>query len=126
MSAADDIAAGLADLAGLISFRVAAWHDLGYETPPAPESKPVPPLGGRSAEAVKAGHEAIEAIDELTRQLRTLRAQLAGELRQDEDLRAARAGVPEAADIAYDRLHPDPYASWVNGEPPARPSGDAR
>lgn len=24
----------------------------------------------------------------------------------------------EAADIAYDRTHPDPYASWVNGEPP--------
>jgi hypothetical protein len=24
----------------------------------------------------------------------------------------------EAADIAYDRMHPDPYRSWVNGEPP--------
>lgn len=27
--------------------------------------------------------------------------------------------VREAADIAWDRMHPDPYKSWVNGEPPA-------
>lgn len=25
----------------------------------------------------------------------------------------------EAADIAYDRTHPDPYRNWVNGMPPA-------
>jgi hypothetical protein len=25
----------------------------------------------------------------------------------------------ESADIAYDRTHPDPYRSWVNGAPPA-------
>ncbi len=35
--------------------------------------------------------------------------------------RAARGGGG-AADIAYAKLHPDPYASWVNGEPPG---GDA-
>jgi hypothetical protein len=81
---------GIEELAGLINFRVGAWHDLGYETPPAPECKPIPPLGERSAEAIKAAHAAIGAIDELTRQLYALRSQLAGELRQDSDLRAAR------------------------------------
>jgi hypothetical protein len=25
----------------------------------------------------------------------------------------------EAADVTYAKLHPDPYASWVNGKPPA-------
>lgn len=87
---APDLSHGIDELAGLINFRVSAWHDFGYETPPAPECKPVPPLGERSAEAVKAGHEAIKAIDELTRQLHALRSQLVGELRQDADLRAAR------------------------------------
>lgn len=85
-----DFSRGLEDLAGLITFRVGAWHDFGYETPPAPECKPIPPLGERSAGAIKAGHEAIEAIDELARQLYALRDQLIIELRQDEDLRAAR------------------------------------
>ena len=81
---------GIEELAGLINFRVGAWHDFGYEMPPTPECKPIPPLGERSAEAIKAGHEAIDAIDELTRQLYSLRSQLVGELRQDEDVRAAR------------------------------------
>lgn len=88
--AAGDIAAGLAELAGLINFRVGAWHDFGYATPPAPECKAIPPLGERSAEAIRAGHLAIEAIDELTGKLDALRAQLARELRQDEDIRAVR------------------------------------
>jgi hypothetical protein len=87
---ADDFSHGIEELAGLINFRVGAWYDFGYEMPPAPGCKPIPPLGERSAEAIKAGHEAIEAIDELTRQLYALRTQLAGELRQDEDVRAAR------------------------------------
>jgi hypothetical protein len=85
-----DFSHGLEELAGLINFRVGAWHDFGYEVPPAPECKPVPPLGERSAEAIKAGHEAIKSIDELTRQLYRLREQLTGELRQDEDVRADR------------------------------------
>ena len=85
-----DFSHGIEELAGLINFRVGAWHDFGYETPPAPECKPIPPLGERSAEAIKAGHAAIEAIDELTRQLYALRSQLTGELRQDEDVRAHR------------------------------------
>jgi hypothetical protein len=87
---APDLSAGLEELAGLINFRVGAWHDFGYETPPTPESKAIPPLGERSAEAIRAGHEAIEAIDELTGQLYALRSQLVGELRQDEDVRADR------------------------------------
>lgn len=87
---APDYSHGLEELAGLINFRVGAWHDFGYDQPPSPDSAPIPPLGERSAAAIKAGHEAIEAIDELTRQLHALRAQLVGELREDSDIRAAR------------------------------------
>jgi hypothetical protein len=87
---ADDFSHGIEELAGLIYFRVGAWHDFGYAMPPTPECKPIPPLGERSTQAIKAGHEAIEVIDELTRQLYALRSQLVGELRQDEDVRAAR------------------------------------
>jgi hypothetical protein len=90
---APDFSHGLGELAGLINFQVGAWHDFGYETPPAPDCKPVPPLGERSAAAVKAGHEAVEAIDELTRQLYRLRDQLIGELRQDSDIRGARVAA---------------------------------
>jgi hypothetical protein len=87
---AEDIAAGLAELAELISFRVAAWHDFGYQVPPAPECKAVPPLGERSAEAIGNGHGAIEAIDQLARQLHVLRGQLVNGLREDSDVRATR------------------------------------
>jgi hypothetical protein len=79
----DDLAEGVTGLVG-------AWHDFGYETPPAPHCKPIPPLGERSADAIKAGHAAVKAIDELTRQLHALRGQLCAELRQDEDARMAR------------------------------------
>jgi hypothetical protein len=82
----------------LINFFVGAWHDFGYEVPPAPECKPVPPLGERSAEAIRAGHEAVGVIDELVRQLYALRSQLVGELRQDEDVRAARVDPMLARD----------------------------
>lgn len=82
-----DLSYGLADLAESISGLVGAWHDFGYETPPTPECVPIPPLGERSAKAIEAGHAAVKTIDELTRQLRALRYQLAGELRQDEEIR---------------------------------------
>ena len=85
-----DLSHGLEELAGLVNFHVGAWHDFGYEMPPSPECKPIPPLGERSAQAIKAGHEAIEAIDQLTRQLYALRSQLVDELRQDSDVRGAR------------------------------------
>jgi hypothetical protein len=83
-------AAGITGLADLINFRIGAWHDFGYDTPPAPGCKAIPPLGERSAEAITAGHGAIEAIDELTAQLHMLRGQLVSELREDSDIRAAR------------------------------------
>lgn len=51
---------GLEELAGLIHFRVGAWHDFGYEDPPAPDCATIPPLGERSAAAVNAGYEARE------------------------------------------------------------------
>jgi hypothetical protein len=88
-AATGDLSRGLEELAGLISFRVGAWHDFGYEDPPSPDCKPVPPLGERSAEAIRNGHQAVRDIDELIRQLHGLRGQLVSELRQDEDLRAA-------------------------------------
>jgi hypothetical protein len=90
VSAREDLAGSLEELAGLINFEIAVWHDLGYENPPTPDSATIPPLGERSAEAIKGGHAAIEAIDEMCRQLYALRSQLVGELRQDEDVRAAR------------------------------------
>lgn len=92
-----DFAHGLEELAGLVNFQVGAWHDFGYETPPAPECKRIPPLGERSAEAIKAGHAAIKTIDELTRQLYALREHLVGELRQDSDVRGARVDAMLAA-----------------------------
>jgi hypothetical protein len=87
---APDLSHGIEELAGLINYRVGAWHDFGYEQPPAPYCKTIPPLGERSAHAIKAGHDAIKDIDDLTRQLYALREQLVSELRQDEDVRAAR------------------------------------
>jgi hypothetical protein len=109
-----DLSIGLEELAALISFRVGAWHDFGYETPPAPNCKTIPPLGERSAKAITGGHQAVEAIDELTRQLHALRAQLVGELRQDEDIRSERvdrmlAESQENRDWrGADRLHTNP------------------
>ena len=49
---APDFSHGLEELAGLINFRVGAWHDFGYETPPAPDCAAIPPLGERSANAI--------------------------------------------------------------------------
>jgi hypothetical protein len=94
---AEDIAAGLAELAELISFRVGAWHDFGHQVPPAPECKAIPPLGQRSAEAITNGHDAIEAIDHLATQLHVLRGQLVSELREDSDVRRARFDAMLAA-----------------------------
>jgi len=81
---------GIEETAGLLNLRIAEWHDFGYVTPPAPTCKTIPPLGKRSAEAIKAGHGAIEVIDEIVRDLHRLRDQLVGELRTDEGIRAVR------------------------------------
>jgi hypothetical protein len=47
-------------------------------------------LGERSASAIKAGHGAVDDIDQLIARLHQVRARLVSELRQDEDIRAAR------------------------------------
>jgi hypothetical protein len=80
-----DLSHGIEEMAGMIHWWVDAWHDFGYEKPPAPNCKPIPPLGGRSADAIKAAHKAITEIGELTRQPYRLREQLVGELRQDSE-----------------------------------------
>jgi hypothetical protein len=81
---------GIEEMAAYISWLVGAWHDLGYENPPAPECKPIPPLGERSAGAIRDGHKAVAEIDKLTRQLYAQRQQLVTELRQNEDALMAR------------------------------------
>lgn len=117
MTAPDHVpTSGLAELAALIHFRVGQWQDFGYEAPPAPESKAIPPLGERSAGAIKAGHEAIEDIDRLIRQLHDVRALLVSQLRRDEDIRMARPlpGGGEAAgelDAGREALNDDPQGT---------------
>ena len=94
-----DLSHGIEERAGVICGLVGAWHDFGYEDPPAPSCKAIPPLGERSADAIKAGHQAVGMIDDLTRQLDALRQQLVTELRQNSDLLMARLdakyGPPE-------------------------------
>jgi hypothetical protein len=87
-----DLSLGIEEQARYISFLVGHWHDFGYEVPPAPGCKTIPPLGERSPGAVLAAHEAIGEIDVLARRLSALRAQLEGELRQDGEARAGKPG----------------------------------
>jgi hypothetical protein len=88
---------GLEEMAGLVTFHVGAWQEFGYVNPPTPDSATVPPLGERSAAAIKAGHEAVDDIDRLIARLHELRSRLVTELRQDEDIRMSRPlpGIPE-------------------------------
>ncbi len=109
-----DLSHGLEELAGLIHFRVGAWHDFGYETPPAPNCKAIPPLGERTAQAIKAAHTAMEEIDELIKRLHMLRARLVAELRQDSDIRGQRTDrmladfrARQPPDISPDPAAPD-------------------
>ena len=76
-------AARLAESAELLAVRIGQWEDLEY-----PEN--VPPLGQRNADAIRAGHAAVDTIDVMIRSLHELRSQLTGELRQDEDIRGQR------------------------------------
>ena len=69
--------------------RIGAWTHFGYAAPESGQAA-IPPLGERSAEAIKAGHGAVEVIDEIVRELHRLRARLVAELRTDEDVRARR------------------------------------
>jgi len=80
---------GIEDAAGLLAVRLGAWNHFGYRAPEDGQAA-IPPLGERSAEAIRAGHAAIEVIDQIIRDLHTLRGQLVTELRADEDATAAR------------------------------------
>ena len=73
-----------------MNFHIGGFEDFGYAEPPAPECAVIPPLGQRSAKAIEAGHEAVRDIDRLIARLHEVRALLVSELRQDEDIRAAR------------------------------------
>lgn len=81
---------GVDELAGVLNVRIGAWNHFGYVNPPAPNCKTIPPLGERSAAAIKAGHGAVEVVDEIIRELYDVRAQLVDELRDDADKRAVR------------------------------------
>ena len=91
---APDLSHGLEEQAGLISWYVGVWHDLGYENPPAPGCKPVPPLGERSSAAIEGARKAIEVIGEMCGQLGRLREQLTDELRQDGEARRQAPAQP--------------------------------
>lgn len=85
---------GVVEAAESLNWYVGVWHDLGYADPPAPGCpgcKTIPPLGERSAEAVKGAHDAIEVIDIMVRELQAVRDQLTGELKADEAAREDRA-----------------------------------
>jgi hypothetical protein len=79
---------GIEEAAGLLAVRVAAWNHFGYAAPESGQAA-IPPLGERNAAAITAGHGAIEVIDDLLRDLHSLRGQLVSELRANEDALAA-------------------------------------
>ena len=89
---------GIVEAAELLNVRIGEWHDFGYLNPPAPGCKSIPPLGERSAEAIKGGHCAVEVIDEIIAELHSVRDQLVTEMRTDEDIRAARVDAMLAGD----------------------------
>ena len=82
--------AALAELAGLIQHRIGAWQHFGYENPPDRYAAVIPPLGERDAAAIKAGHAAVDAIDQLMGRLYEVRSQLVGELRDNQDILMAK------------------------------------
>ena len=83
---------GIEDAARLLAVRVGIWNDNGYPEPlPFESAHPVPPLGQRSADNIRAGHGAIETIDEIVRELYRLRDQLITELRTDAEVHGRRA-----------------------------------
>ncbi len=105
----NDAAAGLEELAGLISFRVGAWQDFGYGQPPAPGCAVIPPLGKRSASAIRAGHRAVKDIDQLIARLHQVRAQLVSELRRNQDiLMGGQAAAQTTEDQGLRRHSYDP------------------
>jgi len=83
----------LIDAVGMIQFRIGAWEDFGYEKPPTPECKSIPPLGERSAEAINSGHEAIREINRLLKRLHEIRGELIGQLCKNDDIVLKRNGI---------------------------------
>jgi hypothetical protein len=73
----------LLNLVELLGVRVGAWNHFAY-----PGNMPAP--GEHSAEAITAGHGAVQVIDQIIRDLHALRGQLADELRADDDAHMAR------------------------------------
>jgi hypothetical protein len=70
---------------------VGIWNDTGYPEPlPFEGAHPIPPLSQCSAGNIKAAHGAIEAIEELIRDLHAVRAQLVTEIRAGQDEGAVR------------------------------------
>jgi hypothetical protein len=110
---------GIEDAVGLLSLRIAEWHDFGYVTPPAPHCKTIPPLGERSAEAIKGAHGATEVIDEIVRDLHRLREQLIGELCANEDALNARVGCTLAEYRARQEADVDASPAQVSSARPA-------
>jgi hypothetical protein len=105
---------GLEELAALIHGLVGAWQDFGYEDPPTPDCAVIPPLGERSADAIRAGHEAITDIDRLLAQLYGVRSTLVSQLRRDADIRMARPlpGAPAVSAVV----------AMLDGEPVPLPA----
>lgn len=97
MTAIDDLVARLVESAGVVSVRVGAWQEFGYEKPLTPECAVIPPLGERGPGAIQAGHGAVEEIDAMLRDLHALRQQLVTELRTNQDKLAERVDAVLAA-----------------------------
>jgi hypothetical protein len=76
---------GIVQPAEALNWYIGVWNELGYANPPTPECKTIPPLGERSAEAIKGAHDAVRVIDEIIRELHAVRSQLSTELRTNED-----------------------------------------
>lgn len=82
----DICADDLTQIAGLVG----AWNHFGC-VDPTPKCVAIPPLGERSGEAARSGHDAVEAIDRLTRNLHGLRSLLVNELGKSADMALRRA-----------------------------------
>jgi hypothetical protein len=102
----DQVLARISESAGLLSWYVGVWGDLGYASP-EPGQHAIPPLGERSAGCLEGARAATRVIDAITRDLAELRVQPADEILADEDARdaaAADAAMAEPGD--FHRLIP--------------------
>lgn len=84
---------GIVEDAESLSWHIGVWHDLGYANPPSPDCKPIPPLGERSANAIRGGHQAVQDIDVIIRKLQEVRAALLAEMHANADAAAVEAST---------------------------------